>query len=36
MMGRQDDARRIWREGSERDRDNEALRETLVRLQVKL
>jgi tetratricopeptide (TPR) repeat protein len=36
MMGRQDDARRIWREGSERDRDNEALRETLARLQVKL
>lgn len=36
MMGRQDDARRIWREGSERDRDNEALRETLARLHVKL
>lgn len=36
VMGRQDDARRIWREGSERDRDNEALRETLARLHVTL
>ena len=36
VMGRQDDARRIWREGSERDRDNEVMRETLVRLHVTL
>jgi|APFre7841882724_1041349.scaffolds.fasta_scaffold32729_2 tetratricopeptide (TPR) repeat protein len=34
--GARDDARRIWREGRERDAVNEVLRETLTRLQVKL
>jgi Flp pilus assembly protein TadD len=31
-MGRQDEARRIWAEGRNRDAGNEVLRETLVRL----
>lgn len=35
-VGRQGEALRIWREGAQRDRDNEVLRETLTRLQVKL
>jgi Flp pilus assembly protein TadD len=35
-MGQRDEARRIWREGRSRDADNEVLRETLARLQVKL
>jgi tetratricopeptide (TPR) repeat protein len=34
--GARDEARRIWREGRERDAVNEILRETLTRLQVKL
>jgi tetratricopeptide (TPR) repeat protein len=34
--GQRDEARRIWREGRERDADNEVLRETLARLQVRL
>jgi tetratricopeptide (TPR) repeat protein len=34
--GRRDDARRVWREGRERDGANEVLRETLARLQVRL
>ena len=34
--GKRDDARRVWREGRERDVANEVLRETLARLQVKL
>jgi tetratricopeptide (TPR) repeat protein len=34
--GARDDARRVWREGRERDAVNEVLRETLTRLQVKL
>jgi tetratricopeptide (TPR) repeat protein len=34
--GERDEARRIWREGRSRDADNEVLRETLARLQVKL
>ena len=36
MTGARDEARRIWREGRERDTDNEVMRETLTRLQVKL
>ena len=36
VSGARDDARRVWREGRERDSVNEVLRETLVRLQVKL
>jgi tetratricopeptide (TPR) repeat protein len=36
VLGHKDEARRIWREGRERDRDNETLRETLTRLQVRL
>jgi tetratricopeptide (TPR) repeat protein len=36
VSGARDDARRIWREGRERDAVNEVLRETLTRLQVKL
>ncbi|HET9977841.1 MAG TPA: tetratricopeptide repeat protein [Burkholderiaceae bacterium] len=36
VLGQKDEARRIWREGRERDRDNETLRETLTRLQVRL
>jgi len=36
VTGQKDEARRIWREGRERDRDNETLRETLTRLQVRL
>ena len=35
-QGARDEARRIWREGRERDAANEVLRETLTRLQVKL
>jgi Flp pilus assembly protein TadD len=35
-MGQREEARRIWREGRGRDADNEVLRETLARLQVKL
>jgi hypothetical protein len=31
-MGRQDEARQIWREGRTRDASNEVLRETLARL----
>jgi tetratricopeptide (TPR) repeat protein len=34
--GERDEARRIWREGRSRDAENEVLRETLARLQVKL
>ncbi len=34
--GQRDEARRVWREGRARDADNEVLRETLARLQVKL
>jgi Flp pilus assembly protein TadD len=34
--GQRDEARRVWREGRERDGDNEVLRETLSRLQVRL
>jgi tetratricopeptide (TPR) repeat protein len=36
VTGARDEARRIWREGRLRDADNEVLRETLARLQVKL
>jgi predicted negative regulator of RcsB-dependent stress response len=32
VLGRQDEARAIWREGRARDAGNEVLRETLVRL----
>jgi tetratricopeptide (TPR) repeat protein len=32
VMGRRDEARRIWREGASRDSTNEVLRETLARL----
>lgn len=35
-MGQREEARRIWREGRLRDADNEVLRETLTRLQVRL
>jgi tetratricopeptide (TPR) repeat protein len=35
-QGQRDEAQRIWKEGRERDADNEVLRETLKRLQVKL
>ena len=34
--GQRDEARRIWREGRQRDADNEVMRETLTRLQVRL
>jgi tetratricopeptide (TPR) repeat protein len=34
--GQRDEAKRVWREGRTRDADNEVLRETLARLQVKL
>ena len=34
--GQRDEARRVWREGRTRDADNEVLRDTLARLQVKL
>ena len=34
--GARDEARRVWREGRDRDAVNEVLRETLSRLQVKL
>lgn len=36
VSGQRDEARRIWREGHERDADNEVMRETLARLQVRL
>jgi tetratricopeptide (TPR) repeat protein len=36
VSGQRDEARRIWREGRERDTDNEVMRETLARLQVRL
>jgi tetratricopeptide (TPR) repeat protein len=36
VTGARDDARRVWREGRERDTANEVLHETLTRLQVKL
>jgi tetratricopeptide (TPR) repeat protein len=36
VTGARDEARRVWREGRARDADNEVLRETLARLQVKL
>jgi Flp pilus assembly protein TadD len=36
VLGQRDEARRVWREGRTRDADNEVLRETLTRLQVKL
>jgi tetratricopeptide (TPR) repeat protein len=36
VTGARDEARRVWREGRSRDADNEVLRETLARLQVKL
>jgi tetratricopeptide (TPR) repeat protein len=36
VSGSHEDARRIWREGRDRDTANEVLRETLTRLQVKL
>lgn len=36
VMGQRDEARRVWREGRTRDLDNEVLRETLARLQVRL
>ncbi len=35
-MGERDEARRLWREAQSRDKANEALRETLARLKVKL
>ncbi len=35
-QGQQDEARRVWREGQQRDPANEALQETLARLKVKL
>jgi tetratricopeptide (TPR) repeat protein len=35
-LGQRDEARRVWREGRARDADNEVLRETLARLQVRL
>lgn len=36
QQGKQDEARRIWREALERDAENETLKDTLKRLQVKL
>lgn len=36
VLGRQDEARRIWRESKGRDASNEVLRETLTRLRVSL
>jgi tetratricopeptide (TPR) repeat protein len=36
VLGQHDEARGIWREGRSRDADNEVLRETLARLQVRL
>jgi Flp pilus assembly protein TadD len=36
VTGAREEARRVWREGRARDADNEVLRETLTRLQVKL
>jgi tetratricopeptide (TPR) repeat protein len=36
VSGQRDEARKVWREGRERDGANEVLRETLARLQVRL
>jgi len=36
VTGRRQEAQRIWREGRERDADNDVLREPLARLQVRL
>lgn len=36
VMGEQDEARRVWREGRQREADNEVLHETLARLKVQL
>lgn len=36
VMGEQDEALRVWREGRQREADNEVLHETLARLKVKL
>jgi len=36
VSGQRDEARKVWREGRSRDADNEVLRETLTRLQVRL
>jgi tetratricopeptide (TPR) repeat protein len=36
VSGAREEARRVWREGRSRDADNEVLRETLARLQVRL
>jgi tetratricopeptide (TPR) repeat protein len=36
VSGQRDEARKVWREGRERDGSNEVLRETLARLQVRL
>lgn len=36
VMGEQEEARRIWREGRQREADNEVLHETLARLKVQL
>jgi hypothetical protein len=35
-MGRRDEARRVWREGRDRDASNEVLRDTLRRFKVDL
>jgi tetratricopeptide (TPR) repeat protein len=36
ISGEQDEARRVWREGTQRDPKNEALRETMARLEARL
>ena len=36
VLGRQDEARKVWREGRSRDESNEVLKETLSRLKVSL
>lgn len=36
VSGQRDEARRVWREGRDRDANNEVMRETLARLQVRL
>ncbi|TDP71203.1 tetratricopeptide repeat protein [Roseateles toxinivorans] len=36
VMGKQEEAKRVWREGAGRDRTNEVLKETLARLRVSL
>jgi tetratricopeptide (TPR) repeat protein len=36
VMGEQEEARRVWREGRQREADNEVLHETLARLKVQL